>query len=247
MLVRNQITQLITHGRVETTLPKARHLAKATDRVISMARRSLIARASGDVRRAMKNYKQANEVLMPSSSRHWGKEKVATKTVFEEHAARYATRHDGGYTRILRTRKRQGDGASMAYVELVARPGELRPARGCTESILEYRHHEYGEPKDIEKAPLVVRQAAHQTLPPEWARPEWDFSEALKERRITKQGKALARLRKRHEWLDEAFAADDAAAQRGGSGGGEATAAAARVQKWRCEYSTDMRRILWGA
>uniref|UniRef100_A0A0A9XJJ4 50S ribosomal protein L17 n=1 Tax=Lygus hesperus TaxID=30085 RepID=A0A0A9XJJ4_LYGHE len=34
----------------------------------------------------------------------------------------------GGYTRLLRTRRRRGDNAVMCYVELIDRPNELRPA-----------------------------------------------------------------------------------------------------------------------
>lgn len=48
--------------------------------------------------------------------------------LFGELATRYRDR-DGGYTRVLRTRVRQGDAAQMAFVEYVDREGELRPAR----------------------------------------------------------------------------------------------------------------------
>jgi large subunit ribosomal protein L17 len=47
--------------------------------------------------------------------------------LFSEFAVRYAARA-GGYTRVLQTRRRVGDGAHMAYVEYIDRPGELRPA-----------------------------------------------------------------------------------------------------------------------
>lgn len=47
--------------------------------------------------------------------------------LFSDLAQRYAGR-PGGYTRVLQTRRRMGDGAHMAYIEYVARPGELREA-----------------------------------------------------------------------------------------------------------------------
>ena len=43
-------------------------------------------------------------------------------------AARYADR-EGGYTRVLASRVRSGDGARLAWIEFVDRPGELRRAR----------------------------------------------------------------------------------------------------------------------
>jgi large subunit ribosomal protein L17 len=52
---------------------------------------------------------------------------VQLKKLFSDLAARYAARA-GGYTRVLQTRRRMGDGAQMAYVEYIDRPGEMRPA-----------------------------------------------------------------------------------------------------------------------
>jgi large subunit ribosomal protein L17 len=52
---------------------------------------------------------------------------VQLKKLFSELATRYAARA-GGYTRVLQTRRRMGDGAQMALVEYIDRPGEMRPA-----------------------------------------------------------------------------------------------------------------------
>ena len=55
--------------------------------------------------------------------------------LFGEMAERYKDR-DGGYTRILRTRRRPNDAAQMAFIEYIGREGELRPARQVGSSLL---------------------------------------------------------------------------------------------------------------
>jgi len=75
---------------------------------------------------------------------------IANKTVvaklFEELGPRYAERN-GGYTRVIKTEPRRGDGASMCIVELVGRGGsaEATPARKRTKAD---DSEAAGEPKD---------------------------------------------------------------------------------------------------
>lgn len=55
--------------------------------------------------------------------------------LFGEMAERYSERN-GGYTRVLRTRRRPNDAAQMAFIEYIDREGELRPARPVGNSLL---------------------------------------------------------------------------------------------------------------
>jgi large subunit ribosomal protein L17 len=48
-------------------------------------------------------------------------DKTVAKKVFDEFAPRYAARN-GGYTRMIKIGKRQGDAADMVVLELVDRP-----------------------------------------------------------------------------------------------------------------------------
>lgn len=97
-LLRNLVTSLILEERIETTLPKAKEARSAAERMITLGKR-------GDLhaRRLAASY----SLSAP-----------AVKKLFGDIAKRYESRN-GGYTRIVRTGWRSGDGADTAVLELV--------------------------------------------------------------------------------------------------------------------------------
>ncbi|MCK4306156.1 MAG: 50S ribosomal protein L17 [Candidatus Eisenbacteria sp.] len=97
-VLRNLATALFEHERIETTVAKAKETRRVAERLITQARR-------GDIhsRRLVARTVQKPAVLAK---------------LFDTIAPWYATR-PGGYTRILRTRSRLGDGGEMAVLELV--------------------------------------------------------------------------------------------------------------------------------
>ena len=99
-LMRNMVTSLLDHERIETTDAKAKELRGLADRMITLGKR-------GDLHAR----RQALSVI---------RSKEVTAKLFDELADRYRER-PGGYTRVLKTRVRVGDAASMSIVELVDR------------------------------------------------------------------------------------------------------------------------------
>jgi large subunit ribosomal protein L17 len=97
-LMRNLATSLIEHEAIETTEAKAKELRPFVERLITKARSGTL----HDRRMA---------------GRHIHKREAADK-LFQELGPRFAAR-PGGYTRILKTRHRKGDGAELARIELV--------------------------------------------------------------------------------------------------------------------------------
>ena len=97
-LMRNLATSLIEHEAIETTEAKAKELRPFVERLITKARSGTL----HDRRMA---------------GRHIQKRAAADK-LFQELGPRFAAR-PGGYTRILKTRHRKGDGAELARIELV--------------------------------------------------------------------------------------------------------------------------------
>lgn len=97
-MLRNMATSLLIHERIETTLPKAKELRGIVEKMITLGKR-------GDLhaRRTAASY------LFDDS---------AVTKVFSDLASRFQSR-PGGYTRILRKGYRFGDGADMAFLELV--------------------------------------------------------------------------------------------------------------------------------
>ena len=105
-MLRNVVTDLIIHGRVEVTLSTAKELAPLADEMVTLAKRGdLHARrqAATVVRDIYANKEQTQTAL---------------QKLFDEIAPKY-TERNGGYARILKTGNRRGDNAPMAIVELV--------------------------------------------------------------------------------------------------------------------------------
>ena len=97
-LMRNLATSLIESGAIETTEAKAKELRPFVEKLITKAKDgSLHARRL--------------------AGRHIQKRAAADK-LFHEIGPRYQTRK-GGYTRILKTGFRKGDGADLARIELI--------------------------------------------------------------------------------------------------------------------------------
>jgi len=99
-LLRGLLTSLVEYGRIETTFPKAKALQSYAEKVVSRIKKEPLM------------YNKVRE-----AKRHvYGKE-VMWKLV-REIAPKYESR-PGGYTRVVRTRIRRGDGAQMAIIEWV--------------------------------------------------------------------------------------------------------------------------------
>jgi large subunit ribosomal protein L17 len=97
-LLRNLVTSLIVDERIQTTVPKAKAARSVAERMITLGKR-------GDLHAR----RLAASFILTAP---------AVQKLFDDVAKRYAERH-GGYTRIIRTGWRKGDGADTAVLELV--------------------------------------------------------------------------------------------------------------------------------
>jgi large subunit ribosomal protein L17 len=107
-MLRNLITQLLEHERVQTTQAKAKEARQWAEKIITLAKR-------GDLHAR----RQTLQVV---------RTKKAMAKLFGELKDRYQDR-PGGYTRIVPLGFRVGDGAPISILELVGRPEKLPKAK----------------------------------------------------------------------------------------------------------------------
>jgi len=94
----NLAVAVIEHKQIRTTTPKAKETRRFVERLITHAKKNTVA-----ARR-----------LVFSKLR----QRAAVKTLFDDVAPKFAARN-GGYTRVIKLGRRQGDGAELAIIELV--------------------------------------------------------------------------------------------------------------------------------
>lgn len=104
-MMRNMVTSLLEHERLETTQPKAKELRQWAEKMVTLGKQG-----------GLHAQRRALEVLRSKDVAH---------KLFTSLAARYAAR-PGGYTRTYKIRPRLGDCAPMAIVELVDRVTETK-------------------------------------------------------------------------------------------------------------------------
>ena len=97
-MLRQQVTDFLDKGRMETTYTRAKEVSALADKMITLGKQKDLAA-----------YRQALSFIT--------REDVAKK-VFDEVAKKYESR-EGGYTRVTRVGPRRGDAAEMAVLELV--------------------------------------------------------------------------------------------------------------------------------
>ncbi len=118
-LFRNLVTSLLDCERIETTEQKAKEIRGYADRMITLGKRGDL-----DARRQALSFIRSKTVV---------------SKLFSDVAGRFRDRN-GGYTRMIKTRRRVGDQAWMVAIELVAKGGETttkqsgQPASGKTDS-----------------------------------------------------------------------------------------------------------------
>ena len=97
-LLRQQVTDLLRSGKIETTFYRAKEIQPVVEKMITLGKKGNLAA-----------YRKAMGFVT---------DETVVQKLFKEIAPNYADRN-GGYTRVTRTGPRRGDAAEMAIIELV--------------------------------------------------------------------------------------------------------------------------------
>ena len=95
--LRNMVTSLIEHEKIQTTDSKAKELRRLADKMITLGKR-------GDLHAR----RQAMRVI---------RQKSVAKKLFDDVAPRFKD-INGGYTRIIKVKRRHGDNAPVSLIAL---------------------------------------------------------------------------------------------------------------------------------
>ena len=136
LMLANMATSLFQHGRITTTLPKAKRLRPLAERLITFAKR-------GDLH----SRRRVMRVIRNKSVVH----------VLFTQIAEQMEQREGGYTRIVKIAPRRGDAAPAAIIELVTEPvspkqAVVKEAEAATKVAAE-------EAPVVEEAPVEAPEA----------------------------------------------------------------------------------------
>ena len=105
-MMGNLAVALISHGRIETTLAKAKALRPFIEKIITLAKK---AEKANDAARKLHFRRLAIARV---------RDKKAVAVLFDERVTEF-TERAGGYTRIYKLGQRVGDAAEMGLIELI--------------------------------------------------------------------------------------------------------------------------------
>lgn len=119
-LIANLLKSLIEHGRIETTVTKAKELKRHADRMVTLAKKNTLATRRLAIAKLMIRYNK----LTPKEARackagdtsSYNTDRTVIGKLFDDLGVRFASRN-GGYTRIIRKAPRTGDNAPSCIIE----------------------------------------------------------------------------------------------------------------------------------
>lgn len=123
-LIANMLKSLIEHGRIETTITKAKELRRHADKMITLAKKNSLASRRLAISKLMIRFnpltpKEARAATKDGDKSSYNTDRIVIGKLFDELGPRFTARN-GGYTRIIRTGTRVGDSSQSCLIEYLA-------------------------------------------------------------------------------------------------------------------------------
>jgi large subunit ribosomal protein L17 len=122
-LLANMLKALITHGRIETSVAKAKELRRYADRMITLAKKNTLASRRSAIAQLMIRFNSLSSkearAAKDGNTQAYNDDRLVVSKLFDELGVRF-TERNGGYTRIIKKGCRVGDASQSCLIEYIA-------------------------------------------------------------------------------------------------------------------------------
>lgn len=119
----NMLKSLIENERIETTVPKAKALRRYADRMVTLAKKNTLASRREAISQMMIRYNTLTDkearAARGGDTGSYNTDRIVIDKLFSQLGTRFASRN-GGYTRIIKSRRRVGDNAQTCVIEYLS-------------------------------------------------------------------------------------------------------------------------------
>jgi len=119
----NMLKSLIANERIETTVPKAKALRRYADRMITLAKKNTLAARRQAISQMMIRFNTLSDkderAARGGDTFSYNDDRIVIDKLFTTLGTRFTSR-DGGYTRIVKSRRRIGDNAQTCIIEYLS-------------------------------------------------------------------------------------------------------------------------------
>lgn len=116
----NMLKSLITNGRIQTTVPKAKALRRYADQMVTLAKKNTLATRRKAIAELMIRFNpltpKEQRAAKEGNTSAYNDDRFVIEKLFGEIGSRFTDRA-GGYTRIIRQGRRVGDNAETCIIE----------------------------------------------------------------------------------------------------------------------------------
>ena len=119
----NMLKSLIANERIETTVPKAKALRRYADQMITLAKKNTLASRRQAIAQMMIRFNPLTDkeerAARAGDTSAYNDDRIVVDKLFSLLGKRFALRN-GGYTRIIKSRRRVGDNAQTCIIEYLS-------------------------------------------------------------------------------------------------------------------------------